>query len=227
MPTSVELSTNIERSDMFTGIIEEIGQISLIRSAGNNLQIGIKAAKITETLSADDSVSVNGCCLTVVFLDKSGFTVQAVKETLGRTSVGKWHSGEKVNLERAVKMGDRLDGHIVQGHVDGRAVLINRSDFGDHADLTFRTDRALTEKMVEKGSVAVNGVSLTISGISGDSFRVSLIPYTWKNTVLKYCRSGQTVNIETDILGKYIEKNTGVFQEENMYKKLRNWGYNI
>lgn len=227
MLTLEELLKNTERSDMFTGIIEEIGQIEQIRPGGDYLQIRINATYIMETVSTDDSIAVNGCCLTVVQRDNRGFTVQAVRESIGRTSMKKWHIGEAVNLERAVKVGDRLDGHIVQGHVDGTAVLVACRHFGDHADLTFKADRSLRENMVEKGSVAVDGVSLTISGISGDTFRISVIPYTWGNTVIKQYRLKNTVNIETDILGKYIRKNSNVSEEKNMSKKLQSWGYNI
>jgi riboflavin synthase len=189
---------------MFTGIIEQMGEVVALVKEQDNLHISVKA-DFTHELKIDQSVAHNGICLTVVAIDKDVYTVTAIKETLDKTNLAKLEKGHKVNLERCMKLGDRLDGHIVQGHVDQTAVCSKiGQENGWH---TYTFEHQLSDHFtVEKGSVCVNGVSLTVVNSQDNSFSVAIIPYTYEHTNFHSFKEGDLVNIEFDIIGKYITK---------------------
>ena len=189
---------------MFTGIIEDIGCVLNIEKQKGNLNFCIKS-KITDELKVDQSVSHNGVCLTVVKIDKDKYYVTAIKETLKKTNLSYLKENDLVNLERCLKLGDRLDGHLVQGHVDQTATCTNIIDDNGSKVYTFQYDDK-GNITVEKGSICVNGVSLTVIGSMQNSFSVAIIPYTMKNTNFHKISLGTIVNLEFDILGKYIVK---------------------
>jgi riboflavin synthase len=190
---------------MFTGIIEDIGVISNLKTELNNLHITIKS-NITSELKVDQSVSHNGVCLTVVGINNDEYTVTAIKETLDKTNIGTLKITDKVNLERAMKLGDRLDGHIVQGHVDQTAVCESVEEANGSWIFTFNYDASLNNITIEKGSVTVNGVSLTVVNSKKNSFSVAIIPYTYNHTNFNTFKKGTIINLEFDVLGKYVSK---------------------
>lgn len=190
---------------MFSGIVEESGEVTDLRKEQSNLHITIKPSFINE-LKIDQSIAHNGTCLTVVGLQGNNYTVTAIGETLKKTNLGLLKIGDKINLERCMKLGDRLDGHIVQGHVDQTAVCTSVEETDGSWMFTFDYDASQNNITVEKGSVCVNGVSLTVVNSQSNSFSVCIIPYTFENTNFKYIRKGTVVNLEFDILGKYISK---------------------
>ncbi len=190
---------------MFTGLIEEIGKIKSIRSLGGGKRIAVTARKIMDDLKIDDSVSINGACQTVVALGSDYFEVDAVEETIAKTTLGKYRNGYRVNLERAAKVGDRLGGHIVQGHVDttGTVKSIEKQLTGILVWVEFPIQYA--KYAVQHGSICINGVSLTIARLSKGMATISVIPHTWDMTTLSELKNGMEVNLEFDIIGKYIE----------------------
>ena len=190
---------------MFTGLVEKIGTVKRI-SRGNGLVIEFSFEPWPDPLVPGESVAVNGACLTVARCDSTRFTADVLRETEQRTGLAELKPGDKVNLERAMRAGARLGGHIVQGHVDGRGALVSRIPKGRDYALTFRCGRVIACGCVEKGSIAVNGVSLTVSGLGDDWFRVDVIPTTLRETNLGILRIGDSVNLETDVLGKYARK---------------------
>lgn len=187
---------------MFTGIIEEIGTVKSIKSKA----ITIEADKIFEDLKLGDSVAVNGTCLTVSSFSNKIFNADITSETLNRTNLGDLKSGFKVNLERALTLNGRLGGHIVSGHVDGIGIIKNISKNSKDIILTVEVPFDLMKYIIEKGSVAVDGISLTIAEVNKNNFSIALIPHTFKETSLYYKKEGDKVNIENDIIGKYVEK---------------------
>lgn len=190
---------------MFSGIVEESGEVTDLKKEQSNLHITIKPSFINE-LKIDQSIAHNGTCLTVVNILGDKYTVTAIDETLKKTNLGLFKIGDKVNLERCMKLGDRLDGHIVQGHVDQTAVCTSVEETDGSWMFTFEYDTSQNNITVEKGSVCVNGVSLTVVNSRSNSFSVCIIPYTFENTNFKYICKGTVVNLEFDILGKYISK---------------------
>ncbi|MGO3183028.1 MAG: riboflavin synthase [Aequorivita sp.] len=188
---------------MFTGIIESVGEIAHLTKEGENLQIEIKSP-LAQELKIDQSVSHNGVCLTVVEIKDNSYIVTAIKETLDKTSLNSLEEGSLVNLERAMKMGDRLDGHIVQGHVDGVAKCISVKEEDGSWVFTFEYKNS-EFTTVEKGSITVNGVSLTVVNSKKEQFSVAIIPYTFENTGFKDIEVGTKVNLEFDIIGKYVK----------------------
>ena len=190
---------------MFTGLIEKIGTVKRV-SRGRGLVIEFAFDPWHEPLVPGESVAVNGACLTVVKCDSSRFTADVLRETELRTGLAELKPGDKVNLERAMRAGARLGGHIVQGHVDGRGELVSRTPKGRDFALTFHCGRVVACSCVEKGSIAVNGVSLTVSGLGDDWFRVDVIPTTLRETNLGLLKPGDSVNLETDVLGKYARR---------------------
>jgi len=192
---------------MFTGIIESIGKIKSLAKEGDNLHIEI-ASELAPMLKIDQSVSHNGVCLTVVSLTDTSYVVTAIKETLDKTNIGQLHTGSVVNLERAMKLGDRLDGHIVQGHVDQTAVCQRVIEQNGSWIYTFSYDRSLSNITIEKGSVTVNGVSLTVVDSREGTFSVAIIPYTYEHTNFKIFDKGTVVNLEFDVIGKYVKRIT-------------------
>ena len=189
---------------MFTGIIESISTVVSLKNEGNNLNISCKS-EITNELKIDQSLSHNGVCLTVVKIEDDIYTVTAIKETLEKSNLGGLKIEDKVNLERSVKLGDRLDGHIVQGHVDQKAKCINIVEENGSWMFTFEY-KPSDNITVEKGSVCVNGASLTVVNSKDYSFSVAIIPYTYNNTNFHTFEVGTIVNVEFDIIGKYIGK---------------------
>lgn len=191
---------------MFTGIIETLGEVIAVEQEQSNLHFTIRSS-ISSELKIDQSVSHNGVCLTVVALDDQSYTVTAIAETLDKSNLGDLKVGDKINLERCTKVGSRLDGHIVQGHVDQIATCVDLNDQEGSWLFTFSYDPlAQGHVTVEKGSVTVNGISLTVVDSRDDRFSVAIIPYTYEHTNLHAVKLGSTVNIEFDIIGKYVAR---------------------
>ncbi|MDB5286343.1 MAG: riboflavin synthase subunit alpha [Mucilaginibacter sp.] len=190
---------------MFTGIIETLGKVTDLRHEQGNLHITV-ASSIAQELKIDQSVAHNGVCLTVIALADGTHTVTAIEETLNKTSIGDLKVGEPVNLERCMQMNARLDGHIVQGHVDQTATCTNFTELDGSWEYTFEYDAAVGNVTVEKGSICVNGISLTVVNSGPNYFSVAIIPYTYEHTNLHNVRIGTQVNLEFDIIGKYVAR---------------------
>ncbi|MFC3559813.1 riboflavin synthase [Pedobacter jamesrossensis] len=193
---------------MFTGIIETLGEVTAIKTEHTNIHFTIASA-ISHELKIDQSVAHNGVCLTVVALNDGNHTVTAIDETLSKTSLGSLKVGSKVNLERCMQMNARLDGHIVQGHVDQTAVCIKREELDGSWEYRFKYNASSGNVTVEKGSACVNGISLTVVDSQIDEFSVFIIPYTFEHTNLQEVQVGDTVNLEFDIIGKYVARLMG------------------
>ena len=190
---------------MFTGIIETLGTIQEIKKDKDNVHITI-ASSITNELKIDQSVAHNGICLTVVSISQNLYTVTAIGETIKKTNISYWQTGDSVNLERAMKLGDRLDGHIVQGHVDQIGNCILAKETNGSWLYTFEYDSKLENITIEKGSITVNGVSLTVVDSRKNDFSVAIIPYTYEHTNFKNFEIGTKVNLEFDVIGKYVSR---------------------
>jgi riboflavin synthase len=190
---------------MFTGIIEGIGRILRIEQEGTNVHFELEAP-FTSELKIDQSVAHNGVCLTVVEKQSNSFVVTAIQETLDRTNLGGWKVGDAVNLERCTSLGGRLDGHLVQGHVDATAVLENVVDANGSWVLHFVHEASPENITVQKGSITINGVSLTVVDSHPEGFSVAIIPYTWEHTNLGALNPGDRVNLEFDVIGKYVAR---------------------
>lgn len=190
---------------MFTGIIETLGEVKDVRAEGDNLHFTISSA-ISRDLKIDQSVAHNGVCLTVVGLNEDTHTVTAIEETLSKTNLGHLQVGDKVNLERCMQMNARLDGHIVQGHVDQTATCILVNALDGSWEYRFKYDANKGNVTVEKGSVCINGISLTVVNSEKDEFSVFIIPYTYEHTNLHQVKVGDIINIEFDIIGKYVAR---------------------
>ncbi len=195
----------IKYKTMFTGIIEAFAKVYNIKKEEYNIHLTLESS-ISGELKVDQSIAHNGVCLTVVSCDERFYTVTAIKETLDKTNLGQLKVGDLVNIERAMKFGDRLDGHIVQGHVDQTAKCISIKTLDGSWKYTFKYNKNLDNVTVEKGSITVNGVSLTVVNSKENEFSVAIIPYTYENTNFKIIEVGQTVNLEFDMIGKYIAK---------------------
>lgn len=191
---------------MFTGLIEEIGVIKTIQPIGEGRRFTLIGKKVFDDLKVDDSLAVNGCCLTVVEIPGDTVMVEAVEETLRKTTLGQLKSGNKVNLERAMRLSDRLGGHLVLGHVDGVGTITTIQPRSASWWLGIQIPERLMKYCIPLGSVAVDGISLTIAEIKKDTLYLSIIPHTWTHTTLSLKKTGEAVNIETDIIGKYVEK---------------------
>ena len=189
---------------MFTGIIENLAKIVAIENAKGNLNITLSSSLASE-LKVDQSVSHNGICLTVVSINNDQYTVTAIEETINKTTINKWQKGDLINLERAMKIGDRLDGHMIQGHVDQIGKCIKSETKNGSWEYTIEYEKS-DNITVEKGSIAINGVSLTVIDSMSNGFKVAIIPYTYKHTSFKNLEKGNDVNLEFDILGKYLAK---------------------
>ncbi len=190
---------------MFTGIIEQTGEILSIQSSGTNKTFQVKSA-ISSQLSIDQSLSHDGVCLTVEAVDKDVHTVTAIEETLAKTNLNSWEKGSIINLERCMQMNGRLDGHIVQGHVDTTAICLNIEDKNGSWEFSFELDKEFGPLIIEKGSISLNGISLTIFNVTENSFTVGIIPYTYEHTNLHQLNKGDLVNLEFDIIGKYVNR---------------------
>lgn len=194
---------------MFTGIIETLGVVKNLKTEQENLHITIKS-DITNELKIDQSVAHNGVCLTVVDIKNDEYTVTAIKETLDKTNIGDLKVDDIVNLERAMKLGDRLDGHIVQGHVDETGVCTQIKDENGSTVYTFEYNSDKNNVTIEKGSITINGVSLTVVNSTKNGFSVAIIPYTWENTTFKNLKINDKVNLEFDVIGKYVARLTNL-----------------
>ena len=190
---------------MFTGIIETLGTIKMLKKEGENIHVSVQST-ITNELKIDQSVAHNGICLTIVAIENDIYTVTAIKETIEKTNLGEWQVGDVVNLERAMKLGDRLDGHIVQGHVDQTAVCKNIEEVDGSWYFTFEYDRALSNITIEKGSITINGTSWTVVNSRINEFSVAIIPYTFEHTNFHSFKIGTKVNLEFDVIGKYVKR---------------------
>jgi len=191
---------------VFTGIIETVGVVSEIEGRGGLTRLTIEAAPIVEGVEIGDSIAINGGCLTVTAIDGARLGFDAIRETLDRTSMGALAVGSRVNLERAMRASDRLDGHIVQGHVDGMGRVRELTRDGEDVRLAIDCGPEIVDLLVEKGSVAIDGVSLTVVGVSETGFDVALTPHTLDVTTLSDCDPGDPVNLEADVLGKYVKR---------------------
>jgi len=191
---------------LFTGIIEEVGKVRSLRRQAESAILVVEARAVGAELKPGDSVAVNGACLTVTERKGNGFSCDLSPETLQRTTLGEAHRGMAVNLERPLSLGSRLGGHFVQGHVDGIGRLVSRAPWGDGSVLTVEFPAELERYLVHKGSVAIDGISLTIASLKGTAFSVAVIPFTLKMTNLGGLQIGSPVNLEVDILGKYVER---------------------
>lgn len=190
---------------MFTGIIETLGTVQDIQKENDNIHVTVKSS-ITDALKIDQSVSHNGVCLTVVAINEDTYTVTAIKETIEKTNLGEWHVGDTINLERGMKLGDRLDGHIVQGHVDQTGICKSIEDANGSHYFTFEYDSKQNNITIEKGSITVNGVSLTVVNSKENEFSVAIIPYTLAHTNFKNFKVGSKINLEFDVIGKYVSR---------------------
>lgn len=195
-----------ERTAVFTGIIEEVGVVKSIRMGAQSAVITIQAEKVMEDIHVGDSIATNGVCLTVTSFDKNSYSVDVMHETLRRTNLGTLKSGSRVNLERAMAADGRFGGHIVAGHVDDPGTITSMEKDDNAIWITIRTTPAVLKYVVEKGSIAIDGISLTVARVDDKSFAVSVIPHTGANTTLLEKKPGDTVNLETDMVGKYVEK---------------------
>ena len=205
---------------MFTGIIEETGRVRKLSRKGSTAVIEIDAVLVLSGLKHGDSIAVNGVCLTVTGFNTSCFSADVSEETLARTSLNGAYPGKLVNLERAALLGGRLGGHIVQGHVDDTGVLLESVPTGEFQQLRVSVPTQLRKYIAEKGSVTVDGISLTIAHDFGDSFIISVIPFTYKNTNLCVLKPGDRVNLEIDVLARYLEKLLNYDSKEDRLKKL-------
>lgn len=212
---------------MFTGIIEETGKISGIQNGGNYLTLKIGADKVLKETKIGDSIAVNGACLTVTKLDDHSFEAEVTPETMRRTAFSVLRVGSRVNLERAVRMGDRMGGHIVSGHVDCTGKLVSKIREGNAVNITFTIPKEYMKYILEKGSVAIDGISLTVAERTEDRFSVALIPHTGEETTILSKNPGDPVNIECDCIGKYVEQLMNADKEGNglTMDKLRSYGY--
>lgn len=194
---------------MFTGIIETIGVVTGIEKELENIHFTIKSA-FTSELKVDQSVAHNGVCLTVVCIEGDTYTVTAIKETIDKTAIGYIEVGDAVNLERGMRLGDRLDGHIVQGHVDQTGICISKVNENGSTIFTFSYSTNKNNITIEKGSITINGVSLTVVNSKKKSFSVAIIPYTIENTTFKNLKENDVVNLEFDVIGKYVQRLTSI-----------------
>ena len=191
---------------MFTGIIEETGTVKEVVSAGSKGEISLAAKTVLEGTKIGDSISVNGVCLTVIRMDSAGFTADVMPETLRRSNLGSLRRGDKVNLERAMAADGRFGGHIVSGHIDGCGTITEYRKESNATWVRISAAKQILDLIVEKGSVAIDGISLTVAAVSDTDFQVSIIPHTGEETTLLMKKAGDIVNLENDIIGKYVQK---------------------
>lgn len=191
---------------MFTGIIEELGIIKGIRTQSGGMRLSVSGNVVSEGMRIGDSIAVNGACLTVVEINGVLFSADVSKETVDKTNLVKLRVGDKVNLERPMRLSDRLGGHLVAGHVDAAGVIRGLIKKGDASVFTFEAPKEVMRYLIYKGSVAIDGISLTVNEVQGNRFSITIIPHTAGMTTLGFKKTGDVVNIETDMIGKYVEK---------------------
>jgi riboflavin synthase len=191
---------------MFTGLVQELGEVRAVTPEGPGLRLTIASNALPQETAIGDSIAVNGCCLTAVAVSENEFAFEAGAETLKRTNLGRLQPGERVNLEQSLRMGDAIGGHLVTGHIDGLGTVAAREDDAVWCTMWFHADAALLRQMASKGSVALDGVSLTLVDVEEERFSVALIPHTLQATTLGSRRVGDAVNLETDVLAKYVAR---------------------
>lgn len=198
---------------MFTGLVAELGTVQRLDRQGESYHLTVSAVKVMQNLKIGDSVAVNGACLTVVDMHDSVFTADVMPESVHLTNIGSLHAGDKVNLERTLRLCDGLDGHIVSGHVEGLGTIISRRPEGIANVVEIAAEARLLRYILPKGSIAIDGISLTVTAVTDSSFSVAIIPHTAQETTLGFKGVGDKVNLETDIIGKYVERllNTGAY----------------
>ncbi len=207
---------------MFTGIVEEIGTVRSVVSGSHSGSMSVRAKKVLENTKIGDSIAVNGVCLTVTSLQSDGFSADVMPETLRRSNLGELRSGSPVNLERAMAADGRFGGHIVSGHIDGCGRISKITKEQNAVWLKIAADAQILGLIVEKGSIAIDGVSLTVAGVTSSDFSVSIIPHTGSETMLLQKRTGDTVNLENDIIGKYVQRLMGIRNHQEGSAVLRN-----
>jgi riboflavin synthase len=212
---------------MFTGLIETIGTITDRTVVSGRVVFGIQAPRYRDQVGVGDSVSINGVCLTAVHADADTFAVEAVEETLAKTTLGRLHTGHQVNLERALRVGDRLGGHFVLGHIDGVAPIADIAQREGSWLVTVALDADLVQYCIPVGAIAIDGISLTIARLEGHRVTVSIIPHTWTSTMLQHRRTGDPVNVEVDMIGKYVRRFTApqAARDAVTMEKLRESGF--
>ncbi len=213
---------------MFTGIIEKVCTAKDIRRNASSMEISIDLGKLANDIGLGDSVAINGTCLTAVKIQGNIVSFELSSETITKSSLADIKPSQKVNVERAMQLSDRLGGHIVQGHVDGTATIKSITDKGNFKDITFTASKEILDQMITKGSVAIDGVSLTIAEMNSTSFKVAVIPQTLQETILSSAKVGNIVNIETDIIGKMVKKHVeNLMSSKNVFNedKLKELGY--
>lgn len=205
---------------MFTGLIEEIGSVESVAKSAKSARITIRAKKVLEGMKLGDSICTNGVCLTVTAFDSARFIIDVMAETMRRSNLKNFSAGEKVNLERALSIGDRLGGHIVSGHIDGIGTIVNFEQEDNAVWITIAAPPQILKYIIEKGSIAIDGVSLTVAYIDSSIFKVSIIPHTKDETTLLQKKVGYEVNLECDMIGKYIEKLMIIGKQEPVKKDI-------
>ncbi len=205
---------------MFTGLVEEIGSIQSVQKSVKGAKLMIQAHKVLQDVSIGDSIAINGICLTVTTFSSEGFTADVMGETMDKTNLKYLQSGSKVNLERALRVGDRLGGHFVSGHIDGVGTIQNYEKEDNAVWITISAPTELLKYMIYKGSITVDGVSLTVASVSQEGFKISIIPHTKESTTLIDKKIGDKVNLECDMIGKYIERFMGFTQETDKKQKI-------
>jgi riboflavin synthase len=212
---------------MFTGIIEEIGKIINITSFGGGKKVQIQCKEILTDSKVNDSISINGICQTITGKNEISFEFVSVEETIKKTTIKNWKVNQKVNLERAIKLSDRLGGHLLLGHVDDTGKIIGKTLLKSSTIFEIEIQGKYSKFIIPQGSIAIDGISLTIADINHNAISVSIIPHTIDNTILKYSQAGDDVNLEFDVIGKYVEKILSVMQDKEglTIEKLKNLGY--
>ena len=216
---------------IFTGLIIEVGRVRSIDRRADGAYLVIEAQRVLEGTRMGDSISINGVDLTVVEMGKGFFSADASLETLKRSTLGEFSAGSRVNLERALAVGERLGGHMVQGHVDGTGELLSVAPEGNAYRMRFKFPHQLGRYIAMKGSITVDGISLTVAGLGGDWFEVAIIPHTWRETILSELKNGDRVNLEVDVLAKYVERlmtkdqDTGKASSKLTLEYLQELGY--
>lgn len=205
---------------MFTGIIEEVGTVKGFAINGSSGRIKIKAKKVLEGTKLGDSIAVNGVCLTVVTMQSDGFEADVTRETVNRSGLAELNVGDSVNLERAMLMGGRFGGHIVSGHIDGTGTLLSKKRVENSIVVTIEANKNIINGIVEKGSVAIDGISLTVAELTDSTFSVAVIPHTGEETTLISKNPGSTVNLENDVVGKYVERFMGIYTGKDSAEDL-------
>ncbi|MCC5894674.1 MAG: riboflavin synthase [Alkalibacterium sp.] len=205
---------------MFTGIVEEVGEIKSIKKGAKSSELTIKAAKVLGDTAVGDSIMTSGVCLTVTSLNTDSFTTDVMSETLKRTTIGSLSTGSQLNLERALNLQTRLGGHMVSGHIDGTGVITQFRKDDNAVWVTVQADKDLLRYVIEKGSIAIDGISLTVVTVTDKEFQVSIIPHTGEETTLLKHKVGDKVNLECDLIGKYVEKLLGLSNQSDTKNEL-------